>query len=403
MTDCGCREQAAKAEEGMIDIRDSEVVRLTRDLIRIPSENQAGTEKAIGDFVEEWLKEAGIEVRREAVAAERDNIVARVPGAGLRAPLLLLAHLDTVPAGEGWETDPFGGELRAGRLYGRGACDMKGGLAASLLALKRTAGSGVRLMGDLILCATVDEEGPQMAGVTSFARGHAEIGGALVIAVEPTRNRLCTVHKGANWYRLEASGRMAHAGNAHLGADANHALAWAIVRLKERVAALPHRHPLVGPATLTAGKMAGGIKTNVVPNLAMAEIDFRLVPPLDCRAADELVRSVCAEAASAVPGASVRAENLGLERPPIEVREDAPVVQAVREGYRRATGREVAVEGFPAYTDAGVVHILTGNPQCVVFGPGDLDLAHTVNEYVDLDDLAVAERVLPEIVQAALG
>ncbi len=380
-----------------------EVIELTRDLVRIPSENPAGSEREMAAFVERWLAEAGVEVGRETAEPGRDNVVARVRGAGAADPLILLAHMDTVPVGEGWKMDPFGGEIRAGRLYGRGATDMKGGLAAAMRALKRIAGERGTLRGDLVLCATVDEEGAAMAGATHFARTHPEAARALVIAVEPTGNRLCTVHKGVNWYRLEARGKMSHAGNAHLGADANHALAWVVTELKRRVDLLPDRHPLLGRSALTVGRMAGGIKTNVVPNLATAEIDFRLVPPLSCEAANELVRAVCAGAAGAVPGTAVRAENLGLQRPAVEVEEGAPVVRALQAGCLRATGKPLALEGFPAYTDAGVLHIVTGNRQCVVFGPGRLTLAHTVDEYVETDELAVAEEVLVESARAALG
>ena len=387
----------------------SEVVRLAQELIRIPSTNPDGSEAECAGFVREWLLRSGAQTQRQEVfppqqgMPARENIIATLKGRGRKPALVLLAHLDTVPPGEGWETDPFAAQLREGRLYGRGASDMKGGLAASLLAFRRALRCGQPLQGDLILCATVDEEGPDMAGANAFARSGRVGPQDMVIAAEPTRNRLCLAHKGALWYRIEVRGRMAHAGKAHLGADANQALAWIITELGRGMSRWSFEHPLLGRPGLTVGQMAGGIKTNVVPNSSWAEVDLRIVPPISLEEANAFIRQGCDGVRAAVPGATAKVQPLGLQRAPLEVREEAAVVEAFRQGYRRAMGEELRIEGFPAYTDAGVVAMVTGNTQCVVFGPGDMDLAHTVNEYALVSELEAAERILSETILAALG
>ncbi len=391
----------------MPSCKPNDVVSLARELIRIPSENRAeerdkGPETACARFVKAWLSDAGAVTEEQEVLPSRNNIIATLKGRGGKAPLIFVCHMDTVPAGQGWDEDPFGAILSGDRLYGRGAADMKGGLAASMMALKHIAEDKRELRGDLILCATVDEEGPDMMGATKFAQSGRVAADAMVVAVEPTKNKLCTAHRGVNWYRIDVRGKMSHAGNAHLGADANHALAWIIMELKQRAERLDFKHPLLGKVSITIGKMSGGFKTNVVPNSSTAEVDFRLVPPLTCAEADGFVRASCEAVSTVVNGTSAKAFPLGIQRPPIEVSEQAPVVEAFREAYENVTEEKLVIRGFPGYTDAGVIHIVTGNPQCVIFGPGDLAVAHSVNEYVSVEELLRAEAILTKAAIIAL-
>ncbi len=379
------------------------VISLTQRLVQIPSENPTGSEKECALFVEKWLTGLpGTTVEVAEVLPGRQNIIATIKGKGKKPPFIMLAHMDTVPAGEGWDVDPFAGIIKEGKLYGRGAADMKGGLAAAMVAFRNIAESDAQLEGDLILCATVDEEGPQMVGGVHFAKSGLITEDAMVVATEPSSNKLVLAHKGPTWYRIDVEGKMSHAGNAHLGVDANHALAWIILELKKAVGEMEYQHPLLGKTSLTVGVMGGGFKTNVVPQHAFAEIDIRLVPPLTCEAALGLMQKTCAAVSHAVPGAAAKVTLLSLERPPIAVAEDAPVARVFREGYFKATGASVEEVGFPAYTDAGVAFLVTGNKQCVVFGPGKIESAHTVNEYIELEELFIAEKVLTVTIKSAL-
>lgn len=379
----------------------AELIELTRALVRIDSQNPTPGEAACADFVAGWLAQAGLPVRLLPLADGRPNLVARLEGRGGARPLVLLAHLDTVPIGEGWTIDPLGGEVRDGRLYGRGAADMKAGLAVALLLLRDLLREAAELRGDLLLCCTADEEGPGMAGAVHLVATGQIPRAALVLALEPTGLRLRRATVGVMWYQVVVQGRQAHGGRAPLGVDANHAMARIVVALKEAVAALPHRHPLLGPPLVTCSRLEGGVATNVVPPSCRAEFDLRIVPPMSPDDADALVRRVVAEAVAGVPGASAAVHNLGLRRPPVEAPETSPLVVALARAFARVVGRPLesgGADGHEAYTDASIVSVLTGNPHCTVWGPGSTDLAHVADEYVPVADLEVAARVLRALV-----
>ena len=367
---------------------------LTQALVRIRSENPTGNEQACADFVEGWLRRLeGVEVTVDEVAPGRPNVIARLPG-GDEPALAYIAHMDTVPAGEGWTVDPFGGIIREGRLYGRGASDMKGGLAAVMIALRDVAAAKIKPRRDLLVCATVDEEGAGMIGAVRLEKQGLVDASSLLVATEPTGLTLVVAQKGVMWYRVQTRGKMAHAGNPQLGADANHGLALALAELKRRFAALPYDHPQLGRPALTIGQMGGGAKTNVVPDHAWAEVDTRLVPPMTTAEAEEMIREVVEREAAKVPGVSGTVGVVTIDRPPVEARQDSPVVLAFGEAFRQVTGQDVRQAGFPAYTDAAIIAAMTSNPNAVLFGPGHLEQAHTIDEYTPVDEVETAARVL---------
>lgn len=371
---------------------------LCQALLRLGSENPTGTEEEIASFIAAWFERLGVEVSVDEVAPHRPNVVARLRGRGGPA-LAYVAHMDTVPAGAGWTEDPFGGVLKDGKIYGRGAADMKSGLAGVMLAMKQVVESGVQPTRDFIVCATVDEEGAKMLGAVRLVEKGLVDRNTFVVATEPTSLRLVSAHKGVMWYRIETRGKMCHAGTPYIGADANHGLAAAIMAVKERFAQLPHDHPQLGRAYLTVGQMAGGAKTNVVPDYAWAEVDTRLVPPMTTAETERMLRQTVEEAAASVPGVSATLSVVTIDRPPVEARPDSPVLAAFSEAFRRVTGRDVERAGFPAYTDAAIISAMTGNEHCILFGPGHMEQAHTADEYVLVDEVETAARVLG---QAAL-
>ncbi|MHB1131719.1 MAG: M20 family metallopeptidase [Chloroflexota bacterium] len=369
-------------------------VGLTQALVRLRTQNPTDAEAECAAFVADWCRRAGIAATVEEVLPGRPNVIVRLPGEGHAPALAYLAHMDTVPAGQGWTVDPFGGEVREGKLYGRGAADMKSGLAASLLALKYVADRGLRLRRDFLVCATIDEEGAHMYGASRLIEQGLLDKDTLMVAAEPTSLDLVVAQKGVMWYKLETFGKMSHAGNPDVGADAMHGLAEVILELKRRFAALPHNHPLLGRNSVTIGQCAAGQKTNVVPDYAWAEIDTRLVPPMTTREAEQIVQEVVAEAAARVPGVRGQASTVTIDRPPVETGADSPLLGAFGRAFAEVVGRPVAHIGFPAYTDAAIAAAVTGNQNCVLFGPGHLREAHTVDEYVPVDEIGVAAAVL---------
>jgi acetylornithine deacetylase/succinyl-diaminopimelate desuccinylase-like protein len=224
-----------------------------------------------------------------------------------------------------------------------------------------------------------------------------------LLALEPTDLRLRIAQMGLRWLELTVFGRMAHAGRAPLGVDANHVMARIVDRLKARVEVLPYHDPLLGRPLFTCGMIEGGVATNVVPPSCRSQLDLRLVPPLKPEDMVELARAVVEDTVGEFAGASYELRALGVARPPVRAAEDAPVVARLRAAYEAVTGRALesgGADGHEAYTDASMVAALTGSTSCTVFGPGSSDQAHVVDEYVEVEDLEVACRVLEALVEA---
>lgn len=382
-----------------IDHRQS--VEDTRALVRIDSQNPGPQEGACADWVLDRLAGLGLAVRRQPVRGGRDNLLAGVLGRGEGPRLVLLAHLDTVPVGRGWTVPPLDGVVTGGRVYGRGAADMKAGLAVALNLLQWLVADGRDPVGDVLLCATVDEEGPDMAGAHALVHGGVLRPDDQVLALEPTGLHLRIAQMGLRWMALTVHGRMAHAGRAHLGIDANHVTARIVDRLKHRVAALPYDDELLGRARFTCGTIAGGVATNVVPPSCTAQLDLRLVPPMTIDDTVALVREVADTVVEEFPGARYELESLGAARPPVRAAEDAHLVRRVRTAFRAVTGRDLAsgeADGHEAYTDASMIAALTGSDSCTVFGPGSSDQAHTTDEFVAVAEIETAGRVLEQLV-----
>ena len=358
------------------------------------------TEAEVANYVEAWLREAGgATVERQEVLPGRSNIVARIPGRDSgAAAFAMVAHMDTVPIGEGWTHDPFGAEIADGNLYGRGACDVKSGLAAAMTAFAGAARSGAPPARDILLCATVDEEGSHMRGVNALVDGGILDRDSLVVATEPSDLAVVVSHKGLLWLEVSVTGKLAHAGNPQVGVDAIRAAAEFVTRFHDAIAGLPHRHEVQGPPTATFSRVSGGIKTNVVPDAARLEVDIRLPPPMSLKDVHEIAGHCGAAAADAVPGSRFRISQLNNDRPPVETDTGSALVRAFLAASGKVTGC-AQLEGFPAYTDASVVQARTGCPTALVFGPGRLAQAHTIDEYVPVQQIDAAERVLAEVIQ----
>ncbi len=380
---------------------DNAVIELTQALVRIPSENPTGDEIALGRFVMGWLKANDIEAELRPVEGERANVIGRVRG-GDGAPLVYIAHLDTVPIGEAakWRHDPFGGEIEDGNLYGRGSCDMKGGLAAAMLALanirRAVREDGLKLSGDLVLACTIDEEESFMKGSTALGREKVFSSDAYLLTMEPTDCKLNVAHKGAFWFEVSFRGKGAHAANPHIGIDANRAMAEAIggwyARAEQLQAEMPV-HPLLGQPTLIVSRIEGGVKTNIVSEYCQVEIDMRVPPPMTTYDVDAIIREVVEQVAARYK-VEYTIRPMTALRPPVECRADSPILPAFNRAYKAVTGQEAEHLGFLAYTDAAMLAVLIDNPNSVVFGPGLLSDAHTTDEKIEISQLITATRIL---------
>ena len=346
----------------------SSLTELAAELVAIDSVNpelvpgRAG-EGELARFVAGWLTDAGLEVEVEEVAPGRPNVVGRARGSGGGDTLLLNAHMDTVGY-EGMEA-PLEPRVENGRLYGRGAYDMKGSLAAIMVAGAEGAQAGLR--GDVLVAAVVDEEVFSIGAEAAARRYPADA----AIVAEPTELRLVVAHKGFVWMEIETKGRAAHGSRPDLGKDAIVGMGGVLTGLGALAEALLDNplHPLLGNGSVHASLISGGVELSTYPESCVLSLERRTVP-------GETVELVEGQVREIADGAEIRTT---FVREPFEVREDEPVVQAV---LRHADGPEVV--GAPFWADSAVF-AAAGIPT-VVFGPGG-EGAHAQVEWVDLAEL----------------
>jgi acetylornithine deacetylase len=334
-------------------------------------------ESEIAQFVAGWLRDAGLEVEVTEAAPGRPNVVAVARGRGGGRSLMLNAHMDTVGV-EGMER-PFEPQVRDGRLYGRGAYDMKGSLAACMLAAAGVAKE--ELAGDVIVTAVADEEFASI-GTQAVLEGRTA---DAAIVTEPTSLRVCVAHRGFVWAELETAGRAAHGSRPKEGVDAITRMAPVLTRLAElqrRLDASPP-HPLVGPPSVHASLIEGGQELSSYPARCLLSIERRTNPGETL----EDVRREC----EALAGEEAELR-VGLVREPFEVAQDADVVRAV---HAAAGGPDIY--GDTPWMDAALTQA-AGIPT-VVFGPHGAG-AHAVEEWVDVASVEVCARVLADAARA---
>jgi acetylornithine deacetylase len=346
---------------------------LTSALVAIDSVNPdlvpgGAGEAEIADFVAGWLREAGLEVELVEAAPGRPSVIGVAPGTGGGRSLMLNAHMDTVGV-EGMER-PFEPRIEGGRLYGRGAYDMKASLAACMLAAARLREE--RLAGDVIVAAVADEEYASIGVQAVLERCRADA----AIVTEPTALRACVAHKGFVWAEIETSGRAAHGSRPAEGVDAIARMAPVLTRLAELQERLDgsEGHELTGPGSVHASLIQGGQELSSYPASCVLSLERRTAPGESA----EDFRRECEALADGIEGAEVR---MGLVRDSFSVDPGEPVVAAVTRAAESVTGRPAEVYGETYWMDAAFIQA-AGIPT-VVFGPGG-EGAHSVDEWVDL-------------------
>lgn len=395
---------------------------LTGKLVGIDSSDPGAYEGRIEAWIREWLKEqieaAGLRcvqdvkeaagwnepgavlLIEEEVLPGRKNLMARIGAAAPGPSMTCICHMDTVMLGEGWnqETPPLGAVVKEGRMYGRGACDMKSGLACALSAFKavleRSGKEGIPPKRPITLIGTVDEE-DFMRGAEAAIRSGWVRKDDWLLDTEPTDGQIQAAHKGRTWFELTVDGVTAHASTPWKGADAVAAMAEVICQIRKSIEECPE-HPDLGRSTVTFGQINGGYRPYVVPDCCKVWIDMRLTPPVDTRMAVEIVEKAVEKAAREVPGTRGRYVITG-DRPFVEKDDKAPLLEALKQAVLRATGEEAAQGAFNGYTDTAVIAGTLGNHNCMSYGPGSLEMAHKPNEYVPFEDVKRCQRVLGEL------
>jgi acetylornithine deacetylase/succinyl-diaminopimelate desuccinylase family protein len=335
-------------------------------------------EGAIAAFVAEWLEGADLEIERHEVAPGRWNVVAVAPGSGGGRSLLLNAHMDTV--GVAGMDAPFEPRLEDGRLYGRGAYDMKAALAAIMVAGARAREVGLR--GDVIVTAVADEE---VASVGTAAVAESVRADAAIVA-EPTELRLAVAHRGFVWLTFETAGRAAHGSRPDLGVDAIAKMGRVLVELEalDRSLRAGEPDPLVGTGSLHASLVQGGTELSTYPDRCVLDAERRTVPGETPERVEAEARALL-ERAAAGDGDFRGDVRVGFAREPFQVDGSEPIVETVRRCAAEVLGAEPATVGVPFWTDAALL-AGAGIPT-VLFGPAG-EGAHAAVEWVDLESAA---------------
>ncbi len=362
---------------------------LLSELIALPSVNPAflpagdplSGEQRVADFLAAVAARAGLSVELQNVLPGRSNLIARLtPPGKIRQRLLLAPHLDTVPVAAASQFSP---RKKNGRLFGRGACDTKGSVAAMLTALCELAHAKSRpRTTEIIFAGLVDEENAQAGSRALAASG---LKADLAIVGEPTQLKIVTAHKGSLWLKLETHGKSAHGARPDLGRNAVHAMARIVDALETSYAAQlrRRRHPLLGHATVNVGMIHGGTQPNIVPDMCAITIDRRTLPG---ETEAGVRREITAQLArKKIPAKFSRAKLLPAL--PLETNLSLPLVQQ----FMRNAG-QTRPAGVDYFCDASV--LASGGIPSVVFGPGGIAQAHTADEWISLASLQRAREML---------
>lgn len=395
-----------------------DLVRTLSDLIAIPSVNPMGRplsgpeffEYRVTEYLEKLFRELGLPSQRQAIDTKRDNIVARLEGdrpvKDGGALLMFEAHQDTVPV-DGMIIPPWTPTVKDGKIYGRGSCDIKGGMSAMLVALSRLAAERPRGMPTVIMACTVNEE-HGFSGAADLQRLWETKGTSIIerkpdaaVIAEPTDLNVVIAHKGSCRWKCSTRGRAAHSSKPHLGENAVYKMARVLRAFEDYArdaATLVPAHRLCGNATLSVGTIQGGISVNTVPDVCTIEIDRRVLPGEDAR---QVYRDVV-EYVRRHPQVTFEVDHAEpfLVGPSLSDDNNGPLAERLA-GVVRGLYGQCETVGVPYGTDASKI-AAAGIPS-VVFGPGSLDQAHTCDEWLSLAELTKASEAYYQFVKTYPG
>jgi acetylornithine deacetylase len=372
-----------------MSIVETEVVDLLADLVAIDSVNPdlapgAAGEAEIARYVYDWAEAQGLRAELVDEATGRPSVLVRGGSAGEDGPrLLLCAHLDTV--GVGGMTDPTTPRIEGDRLYGRGAHDMKAGLAAALIACREAERLG--FPGEVVVAAVADEENASV-GVRSVL---PSLRADAAIVTEPTELVVGIAHKGFVWTEIEVTGVAAHGSRPHLGVDAIVRTGPVLVALQALGRALGEReHPLLGSGVVHAGLISGGQETSTIPERCVLTVERRTLPGETVDDVEAEIEQLLDRCRAADPALVVGSRTL-LHRPPLETDRDEPVVSALSRAFETVRRQPAETAGMSYWADSAFLSA-RGIPT-VLFGPGG-EGAHADVEWVSLTDTVDCARVL---------
>ena len=404
----------------IVQNRKDELVELLQNLIRFPS--TVGQEKEIQKFIYNKFKKMNLEIDmwepdlkelREHAAfvpypeqekigyKDRPIVVGKKKGIGGGKSLILEGHVDVVtpePLNE-WHYNPWGGEIDNERVYGRGACDMKAGIASMIMAMDCVQEAGIELKGDVLLESVIDEENGGSGALACVLRNYEADGG---IVLEPTGSKLFPAHIGVMWFKVKVKGKAAHAAHKHTGVCAiekGYKIYHALMNLESyRNAVL--KHPLyanyVCPFAIVVGVMKAGRWRSTVADETIMEVRMGFMPGEDINEVFEKeVKGYIfkiGELDSWMKTHPPEIEKIGMMEP-YEIDLSHPIIKVVANSLQKVMGKDIRIEGAPWDCDARIP-VLYGNTPSVIYGPGDCNVAHAPDEFVSIEDLIKATEVV---------
>ena len=386
------------------EIRTLTVVDILEKLVSLPSVNPMGGtvdqaicyEGRVSDWLVKFFQSIGAEYERIEVSPGRDNIIARYDSPGAEFTILMDAHQDTVPV-EGMTIDPFTPKIADGRLWGRGACDVKGGMAAMLFAFRRLIQEQPAGAANVVLSCTCDEEAT-IIGISDLvtywttAKGKSKLLESppdVAIIAEPTELDVVVAHRGVTRFKIRTKGRACHSSDPTQGVNAIYRMAKLVSGLQEYadgLAVTVKAHPLCGSASLSVGKISGGTSVNIVPDECVIEIDRRITPGEDASGIVIGIREFLA----ARLDFDFEFDKPWIECPALTDANNTDLANSVLQHIAVVDGPHAAV-GVPYGTHASPT-CAAGVPS-IVFGPGSIQQAHTKDEYIDIGQLEKAAEV----------
>jgi acetylornithine deacetylase/succinyl-diaminopimelate desuccinylase len=383
-------------------VTDDEIIALARKLISIPSHHDVpGKEKEVADYLAGYLTDQGLACTIQKVDDERGNVIATLPATGGKSSggsgagsggrkLLFNGHLDTVPPYR-MTVDPFAGEITDGMLYGRGTVDMKGPVAAMLMAMIGLHRAGIQLAGQLVFTGVLGEEGAS-EGTERLVLDGIKADGAIV--GEPSNFEYAIGHRGLEWLEVEVTGKTAHGGIPDKGINAIVKAARLVSLIDQRIPPLLKErfNPAMGPSVMNFGKIEGGTQPSTVADRCIIQIDRRYIPGETVQGVIAEYQALIDELAAADPDfkAVIRRMPSNMmehfDHVPMATPEGADIVRAVQAAIRSVTGAEPTITTRRGWTDAGLLGGVAGIPT-VVCGPGDISASHTADEHIPVASL----------------
>ena len=372
------------------EIKKQEIVDLVVDMVKVNTNNPPGNELKLAELLGERMRGYGLEVEIATIEENRGNVVGILRGKSSKLALLYSGHLDTVPPGEiQWKyCGPHEGKIIGDRIYGRGTADMKGGLAAMIVAVGILAKAGIILNGDIIVAGTGDEEVNSIGAQYLVDSGQLKNVSAIIIS-EPTYNNIFIAQKGVLWVEVTTYGKTAHGSMPNTGVNAIMSMNYFLSKLS-KFKFTYKKHSLLGMPTINVGTIKGGVKTNVVPDKCTITIDIRSLPGMNNVLIIEELRGICKSLEEIIPNFTIELTII-KDKLPVETDPSEKIVDVALKTAKVVFNRNLIPKGANYFTDACVMVPATRKP-VIILGPGDAKLAHQPDEYVEIPRLVEAVK-----------